>query len=320
MASHGYPAVAILGPTGSGKSFVGTALATRFSGEIVSCDALQVYRGMNIGTAKASAEERRLIPHHMLDLKDPCENFSAGDYQKLARDALFEIRSRKRIPFVVGGTGFYFRALTDGFFEGPGRSEWLRARMRRIVQRRGPECLHAALRNVDPASAARISPGDSSRVVRAYEIYLVTRRTMSWWQQQPRETLQGFRWLKLAIEWPRDILYRRINRRVDEMVEAGFVDEVRSLTGRYACECHAFKAIGYRQLADHIEGRCSLAEAIESTKMESRRYAKRQLTWFRGLEGVAWLEGSDNLEDLCSRAGSLVTDFLNSPYGKAPPA
>ncbi len=312
MDSNDSPAVAILGPTGSGKSWLGTALARQFHGEIVSCDALQVYRGMDIGTAKASAAERESLAHHMVDVRDPGEDFSAGDYQRLGRQALCEICARQRVPFVVGGTGFYFRALTEGFFEGPGRSEWLRARMRRIVQRRGPRGLHAALRNVDPSSAARIAPTDASRVVRAYEIYMVTGKTMSWWQQQPREGLQGFRWFKLALSWPRGILYQRINRRVDEMFAGGFVDEVRSLLARHPRDCHAFQAIGYRQIAEYLDGNCSREDAIESTKMESRRYAKRQLTWFRAQKDIGWLECTGDEEALLDRAAAQVREFLDS--------
>ena len=312
-----YPAVAILGPTGSGKSGLAAALAKQFHGEIVSCDALQIYRGMDIGTAKASASERGALPHHMLDLRNPGEDFSAGDYQRIARRTLGEVRERGKVPFVVGGTGFYFRALTEGFFEGPGRSEWLRARMRKIVRRRGPARLHAALRNVDPASAARISPGDAARVVRAYEIFLVTGRTMTWWQQQPRDCLRDFRWLKLALAWPREILYRRIDRRVEEMVANGFVDEVRSLLAGYPRECHAFKAIGYRQFADYLEGQSSLESAIDDTKRESRRYAKRQLTWFRALDDIVWLECSNDQEIPLTRPAELLEDFLNAEPGTA---
>jgi tRNA dimethylallyltransferase len=306
-----YPAIAVLGPTGSGKSRLGLALALQFQGEIVSCDALQIYRGMEIGTAKASPEERRSLPHHMLDLREPGQDFSAGDYQRLAREVLCQVRDRNRIPFVVGGTGLYFRALTQGFFEGPGRSEWLRARMRRIVHRRGPRCLHAALSNIDPAAAQRISPADSSRIIRAYEIYLVTGKTMTWWQQQPTDCLHGFRWLRLGISWPRQELYQRINQRVDEMFAAGFVAEVRTLFSRYPRECHAFKGIGYRQIADYLEGKCSLESAIEDTKMESRRYAKRQLTWFRSMGDLVWLEASPDWEALQKQAVQLVSQFLD---------
>jgi tRNA dimethylallyltransferase len=200
------PAVAIIGPTASGKSALGLALAARFSGEILTCDALQVYRHMDIGTAKPGPAERSRIPHHLLDIREPCDDFSAGDYLRLGRAALKGIRERGRVPFVVGGTGFYFKALTEGMFEGPGRSDPLRARMRLIVARRGPETIHRALRRADPETAAHLAPADAERNIRAYEIYLTSGRTMSWWQNQPRDHLKGFRWLKLAISWPHPAL------------------------------------------------------------------------------------------------------------------
>jgi tRNA dimethylallyltransferase len=312
MTATDYPAVAVLGPTGSGKSRLGLELALEFQGEIVSCDALQVYRGMDIGTAKASRAERARIPHHLLDLREPGDDFSAGDYQRLARDALRGIRDRNNIPFVVGGTGFYFRALTEGFFEGPGRSPWLRDRMRRIVNRRGPKWLHSALGNVDPAAAGRISPADSSRIIRAYEIYLVTGKAMTWWQQQPNDSLRGFRWLKLGILWPREKLYERINNRVDEMMAGGLVEEVRSLQSGYSRDFHAFKAIGYRQMADYLASRVPLDKAVEDTRLQSRHYAKRQLTWFRAMGDLIWIDGAQDWETIRKQALKLAGEFLRS--------
>ncbi len=198
VETQNYPAIALIGPTASGKSTLGTALAERFHGEIVTCDALQVYRYMDIGTAKPGADERSRVPHHMLDLRDPCDDFSAGDYLRLGREALSAVRARNRIPIVVGGTGFYLRALLEGLFEGPGRCKELRQRMRSAVARRGPEVIHRALRRVDPAAAARLAPADAERNIRAYEIYLLTGQPMSWWQSQPKDSLEGFRWLKLG--------------------------------------------------------------------------------------------------------------------------
>ncbi len=304
------PAIVILGPTASGKTRLGLALAERFRGEIISCDALQIYRSMDIGTAKATRAERERIPHHMLDQVDPGEVFSAGDYQRLARRSLGTIRDRGRLPFVVGGTGFYLRALIDGFFEGPGRSEELRARMRRIVERRGPACLHRALLRIDPVSASRIPPADAARIIRAYEVYLCTGRPMSWWQNKPREVLVGFRWLKLGISLPRPVLYERINLRVQEMFDSGFVDEVRGLLRLYPRNCQAFKAIGYREIADYLDGRISLPQAIADTQQQSRRYAKRQLTWFRSDPGVAWLDGALDPAHLEAEAARQISLFL----------
>ncbi len=305
-----YPAIAVIGPTASGKTDLGMALAERFHGEIVACDALQVYRHMNIGTAKPGAEERSRVPHYMLDLRDPCDDFSAGDYLRLGREALSAVRVRKRIPIVVGGTGFYLRTLIEGLFEGPGRSEKLRHRMRRIVARRGPQIIHRFLRRVDPAAAERLAPADAERNIRSYEIYLLTGRPMSWWQNQPKDRLTGFRWLKLGVLWPRAQLYARIDLRVEDMFRRGFVKEVEALMAGFPRDCHAFKAIGYRQIAGHLEGKWSLEEAIEDTKRESRRYAKRQMTWFRSDGEIRWLDATVDPDELLEAAAEAVAGFL----------
>lgn len=307
-----YPAVAIIGPTASGKSALGTMLAGEFRGEVVSCDALQVYRGLDIGTAKPTPVERGAISHHMIDLREPGEDFSAGEYQRLGREVLRQIRRRGHIPFLIGGTGLYLRALLEGLFEGPGRSAELRDRMRRIVDRKGPACLYRALEKVDASSAARISPRDTARILRAYEVYLLTGRPISWWQSRPPNGLDGFRWIKIGIAWPRPILYRRIDERVDCMFNAGFVEEVDRLRRSFPAASHAFKAIGYRQILELLEGRMSLEEARESTKRESRRYAKRQLTWFGRDSGILWLDGNLGRDGLVSEARESVRRFLES--------
>ena len=304
------PAIAVVGPTASGKTALGMALAERFRGEIVSCDALQVYRHMDVGTAKPSAGDRERIAHHMLDLREPCQDFTAGDYQRMGREALKAIRARGNVPVVVGGTGFYLRVLTEGLFEGPGRSEELRARLRRIVARRGPQCIHSALHRVDPESANRLAPADAERNIRAYEIYLQSGRTMTWWQGLPKDTLTGFRWLKLSIRRPRTDLYARIDRRVEEMFRQGFVEEVRALMEGYPRDCHAFKAIGYRQIAAHLEGKCTMEQAIEDTRRESRRYAKRQLTWFRADPEIVWLDAAAGEEAPLAAAADIAAFFL----------
>ncbi len=305
-----YPGIVILGPTASGKSRLGIALAGLFHGEIVSCDALQVYAHMNIGTAKASLAEKTLVPHHMLDIRNPDEDFSAGDYQRMARQAVREIRARGHLAFVTGGSGFYLRALIEGLFEGPARSETLRIRMRRIIRRRGLRTLYRALLRVDPQSAARIAEKDAERIIRAYEVYLVSGKTISWWQQQPRDAFQGFRWLKLGIDLPREQLYRNIDRRVEVMFQTGFLEEVRWLLGKFSRSSQAFKAIGYRQAAEYLEGTISLEQALEETRKESRHYAKRQLTWFRSDRNIMWLDGQTGFEELRQKAAALVAEFL----------
>ncbi len=307
--------IVILGPTASGKTSLAITLALQFNGEIVSCDALQIYRHMDIGTAKIPAIERGGIPHHMLDLRNPDQDFSAGDYQRLAREAIRRIHERGHLPFVVGGTGLYLRALIDGLFEGPGRSEKLRERMRRIIERKGSRILHRAMQRIDPESAAKIAEADAERIVRAFEIYLVSGKPMSWWQRQPREAFHGYRWLKIGIDTPRDQLYQRINQRVEEMFQAGLVEEVRGLLERFPKSSNAFKAIGYRQVTEYLDGRLSLAQAIEETKTQSRHYAKRQVTWFRSDPDIVWLDGLD-ASDFQTKAADLVRKFL-TPYPQA---
>ncbi len=304
------PGIVILGPTASGKSRLAIALALQFGGEIVSCDAFQIYRQMNIGTAKVSPADQELVRHHMLDVQNPDCDFSAGDYQRMAREIIGDISRRRHLPFVVGGTGFYLKALIDGLFEGPARSEELRARMRNIIRRKGSQILHRALRRVDPCSASRIADKDAERIIRAYEVYLATGKTMHWWQQQPRGRFHGYRWLKIGIHIPREELYERINARVDVMFQSGLLEETRALLNQYSRTSQAFKAIGYRQAADCLEGALPLDQAIEETKRESRRYAKRQMTWFRSDPEIVWLNGQGDAAEIQQNAASLIARFL----------
>ena len=304
------PGIVILGPTASGKSRLALALAIQFQGEIVSCDALQVYRHMDIGTAKVSPVQQRQVRHHLLDVQDPDQDFSAGDYQRLARAAIQDIRERGHLPIVAGGTGFYLRALIEGLFEGPSRNEELRARMRKIVERKGPGILHRALRKVDPQCAAKIAEADAERTIRAYEVYLATGKSMSWWQQQPRDAFQGYRWLKIGIDVPRERLYQRINQRVEEMFRGGLLEETKGLLAQFPKTSQAFKAIGYRQAVDYFNGRLSLDQAIEETQKLTRHYAKRQMTWFRSDPGIIWLDDADEPDALLQLAATKVTEFL----------
>jgi tRNA dimethylallyltransferase len=304
------PGIVILGPTASGKTRLAIALALQFQGEIVSCDALQVYKYMDIGTAKIPPSQQRGIRHHLLDIREPGQDFSSGDYQRLAREAVREIHARGHLPFVVGGTGFYLRALIEGLFDGPARSEELRTRMRRIIVRKGPRCLHRALRRIDAPSAARIAETDSERIIRAYEVYLLSGKPMNWWQQQPRDSFQGFRWLKIGIDVPREQLYQRIDRRVEEMFQNGLLDEVQVLMTKYSKTSHAFKAIGYRQAMEYLEGRFTREQAVEETQKESRHYAKRQLTWFRSDPEVSWLDGRLDSDMLQIKAAELIATFF----------
>ncbi len=310
MTTGPYPAIAIVGATASGKSRLALAIALEFEGEIISCDALQVYRHMNVGTAKPTPAQQAAIPHHMVDLRDPGEDFSAGDYQRLGRRALSLIAQRRRLPVVAGGTGFYLRALIEGLFEGPGRSDILRERLHRIIRRRGSDCLHRVLLRADPRSAARIGPRDGARIVRALEVLWTTGTPLSSWQDRSRDALTGFRWLKLGITWPREELYQRIDRRVEAMFAGGFPEEVRFLLGRFPRDIHAFKAIGYRQCATYLDGTWTLEQAIIDTQRETRRYAKRQLTWFRSDTEIVWLNGGEDFASLSERASEIVRRFL----------
>jgi len=310
MSTGLHPLVVLTGPTASGKSALALRLAMAFHGEIVSCDALQVFRGMDIGTAKPTPLEREAVHHHLLDVRTPVEQFSAGDYQRDARRVLEEIRARGALPLVVGGTGLYLRALLAGLFEGPGRSDPLRRRLHAIADSGGLAHLHARLDRIDPAAAARIPPHDRSRVVRAYEVYLSSGRSLSWWQARGGSRLEGFRWLKLAVHWPRPDLYARIDARVDAMFAGGLVDEVRTLVARHGPGAAAFKAIGYREVLHHLEGRWTLADAIQAAKQASRRYAKRQCTWFRVEPDLDWIDGTGGLEAVYREAAARVTAFL----------
>jgi tRNA dimethylallyltransferase len=312
FALESYPLVIVAGPTGSGKSQIAMQLARMFDGEIVSCDALQVYRGMDIGTAKATPSEREAVPHHMLDLQDPGEDFSAGDYQRLARQALDGIRRRGRIPFVVGGTGLYLRALLLGLFEGPGRRNELRARLQKIARSRKAASLHRILLQADPMSAGRISAADTARIIRALEVYFLTGKPISWWQNQPAQRLAGFRWLKLGIHWPREMLYQRINARTHEMFERGLIEEVGRLLDKFPHDCNAFKAIGYRQVSDYFANKLGFEQTIEEVKRQSRRYAKRQLTWFRADPEIVWLDGASREPSLILEANAAVHTFIES--------
>jgi tRNA dimethylallyltransferase len=304
------PGIVILGPTASGKSRLAIALAIQFQGEIVSCDALQVYRHMDVGTAKVSAAQQEMVRHHLLDVQDPDRDFSAGDYQRLARAAIQDIRERGHLPFVAGGTGFYMRALIEGLFEGPSRNEELRARMRRIIKDKGSEILHRALRKVDPQCASKIAEADAERVIRAYEVYLATGKSMSWWQQQPRDAFKGYRWLKIGINVPREQLYQRINQRVEEMFRNGLLEETKALLAQFPKSSQAFKAIGYRQAVDYLDGTLSLDQAIEETQKLTRHYAKRQITWFRSDPNILWLDDINEPNALQQQAAAQVAAFI----------
>jgi tRNA dimethylallyltransferase len=283
--------VAIVGPTGSGKSALGLSLAEEKGGEIVSCDSLQVYRGLDIGSAKPTASERARVRHHLVDIRDPDEEFSAADYVRLARAAVEDIRDRGRLPVLVGGTGLYLRALLVGLFEGPSRDSALRERLEAIADRFGDTRLHRLLRRVDPEAAVRIHPRDRLRIVRALEVFRATGRPISEQQQRGGAPLAGFDTLIVGLDLPRPELRERMEQRTRAMLAQGLVDEVRGLLARgYPADLRPLQAIGYRQALALIGGRLSADQALRAIVTESMQYAKRQRTWFRHQAQVRWFD------------------------------
>jgi tRNA dimethylallyltransferase len=282
--------VVVLGPTASGKTALAIRLAEHFGGEIVSCDSVAVYRDFEIGTAKPSQQERRRVPHHLLDVVSPLEVFTAGDYARLARQAIAEIHSRGHLPLVAGGTGLYLRALIEGLFAGPARSEELRQRLRERAADRGPLHLHRILTRLDPPSAAAIHPNDVSKLVRAIEVCFTARRSMSELWQQGRDPLAGFRILRLGLAPDREALYGRINARARQMFEHGLIEETRLLQQRYGA-VRPLESLGYKQALQYLQGEITLEQAVTLAQQGHRNFAKRQMTWFRREPDVHWING-----------------------------
>lgn len=283
--------IAVVGPTGSGKSEIALRIAEEFPGEVINCDSLQIYRHFDIGTAKLSEGERRGIPHHLINVADPDETFTAGEYARHARLLLAEIVARGRLPVVAGGTGLYLRALLDGLFPGPGRDEALRGRLAARETRR-PGSLHRLLRRLDPPSAARIHPRDTRKLIRALEVRLLTRRPISEAFTEGRDALRGYRTLKIGLYPPRDDLYERLDLRCQKMFEGGLVDEVRRILSLgYSPEIKPLESHGYRQALQLLRGELNHKEALFYAQRNTRRYAKRQWTWFRRERDLEWFAG-----------------------------
>ena len=283
--------VAVVGPTGTGKSALGVSIAKSFDGEIVSCDALQVYRGLDIGTGKVSLGAQEEIRHYLLDIVTPDQEFCVADYLAEVVPLVRDLNRRGKLPVVVGGTGLYLRALRKGLFDGPGRTPELRSRINEIAERRGTPFVHRMLVRFDPLSAERIHPNDLVRLTRALEVTLRSRTAMSEMMLRRRSPLEGFRFVLIGLAPPRKALVARIERRVGEMFEAGFVAEVERLLKDHGTEAPAFKAIGYREVGRYLLGEISRDEAQALTVKATTKYAKRQMTWFRREEGVVWFEG-----------------------------
>jgi len=284
--------VVVLGPTASGKSALGIALAERLNGEVVVCDSTQVYRHFDIGTAKVPLAEQRGIPHHLVDLVEPTEVFTAGDYRQRARAVLDDLRERRKLPILTAGTGLYLRALLEGLSDAPPRSEELRDRLRQSAAKRGPEYLHRLLQRLDPATAARIEPADTPKIIRAIEMRVLTGKRVAEIHGAGRSALQGYDVTRIGLRPERPALNKRIDDRVLQMMRAGWPDEVRSLvTAGIPPDAKPFQFIGYSQLRSHLQGHLTESEAVAQTQQATRQFAKRQMTWFRREPNVHWLPG-----------------------------
>jgi len=302
--------VAIVGPTGSGKSALALDLAETFGGEVVNCDSLQVYRHFNIGTAKLSVEERRGIPHHLIDILEPDALFTAGEFARAARDVVAAVSARGRLPVVCGGTGFYLRALVDGLFAGPERDQALRDRLSAREKHR-PGSLHRLLRRFDGAAAAKIHPNDVPKVTRALEVCLLTRRPVTELFEQGRAALAGYRVLKLGLLPDRDALYDRLNARCARMFACGLVEEARHILALgFAETIKPFESHGYKQALQLIHGELNAREAVFYAQRKTRNYAKRQITWWRKEPGLAWLRGFGEEPAILEEASRRVRDFV----------
>jgi tRNA dimethylallyltransferase len=330
--------VVILGPTASGKTALSLHLAERFAGEIVSCDSVAVYREFEIGTAKPSREERGRVAHHLIDVVEPTGFFTAGDYSRAARQAVAEIGARGRLPIIVGGTGLYLRALLEGLFPGPPRSEELRARLRERAAERGAPYLHKLLRRLDSQAAQAVHANDVAKTIRALEVSITARRPITDLWQQGREPLRGFRILRIGLDPDRAALYERINQRAERMFSAGLIEETRLLADRYGAptpsraraartaipDCakpaqsgspgardpgaaaRPLTSLGYKQALEYLRGELSLEQAIQAAQQGHRNYAKRQMTWFRREPEVEWFAGFGSDPQIQQRVENLV--------------
>jgi tRNA dimethylallyltransferase len=288
-------------------------LAQRFHGEIVNCDSLQVYRYFDIGTAKLPVEERRGVPHHLIDILDPDQLFTAGEYARLARGTIAEISARGRLPILCGGTGFYLRALLDGLFAGPSRDQPLRDRLAKREVRR-PGSLHRLLGRFDATAAAKIHANDVPKVTRALEICLLTRRPASQLFAQGRDALQGYRTIKLGLLPDRELLNPRLDARCAWMFEHGLVEEVRHILELgYSPACKPFESHGYKQAMQLIQGELGARDALFYAQRNTRHYAKRQITWFRRERELQWLKGFGDAPHIRDRAVQSVAEFIFTP-------
>jgi tRNA dimethylallyltransferase len=305
------PLVAIVGPTASGKSKLAAWLALQLGGEVIACDSTQMYRGFDIGTAKPSVEERCGVPHHLIDLLEPGEEATAGGFRERAIALLEDLRKRKRLPIFTVGTGLYLRALLEGLADVPQRSEGLRERLRASATEHAPGHLHRILRRLDPISAGKIAATDEQKLIRAIEVCLLAKKPLSEVHRTGRTPLQGWRAVKVGLQPERETLYERIQARTEAMLASGWMEEVRGLVARGLPEnAKPFDFIGYRELRAVLRGEMKLEEARAAIEQATRRYAKRQMTWFRREAGVRWLSGFGDDPEIQQEALNFVRDVL----------
>ena len=298
----------VLGPTASGKTALSLKVAKEFRGEIVNCDSVAVYREFNIGTAKPSVAERALAPHYLIDCVDPTTSYTAGEYSRDARAILRAIQKRGHVPIVAGGTGLYLRALLEGLFAGPQRSEELRERLRERASERGGAYLHRVLSKVDPAAATKIHSNDTPKVIRAIEVCVTTRQKMTdLWKQKP-DPLRDFRILRIGLNPDRDALYSRINNRAEKMFAEGLIEETRMLFAKYGESARPLTSLGYKQAMQVLRREMDAAQALTAAQQAHRNYAKRQITWFRREPDVHWLAGFGDDGSIQAAAVTLVQE------------
>lgn len=299
--------IVVVGPTASGKSDLAVRLAERFDGEVVNADSMQLYRRMEIGTARPSGEMMSRVPHHLFGIVDPDVNFTAADYTAAADLVISDISSRGRVPVVVGGTGLYIRALLHGLAESPAADDNFRNEMISFAETHGSQALHERLAFIDPVSASRLHVNDRLRIIRAMEVHHKTGRPISSFQSEHGFMEKRYQALTIGIDMPRNILYERIGERVEDMVSAGLVAEVEGLLSKgYSPDLKALGAIGYHEICLYLQGAFSLPEVIEEIKRNTRRYAKRQITWFSRDPEIIWFDYSESFVNICQ----IVCDFI----------
>ena len=303
--------LAIIGPTASGKSHLAIHLAKRFGGEVINCDSLQMYRYFDIGSGKLSPPEQQGVGHHLMDVLDPAEQFSAGEYARRATNAISSLDSVGKLPIIVGGTGFYLRALIDGLFSGPSRNPALRERLQLRASKKGRTYLHKLLLRLDPEAAGRIHPHDAPKIIRAIEVSLETKHPISELFRQGRNAIEGHQIVKLGLNPTRTALYETINRRTLDMFETGLVEEVAGILAKGVLKtAPPFQALGYREAIAFLEGRTNLEQAVRLAQTRTRQYAKRQMTWFRKDSGVQWFSGFGTNNEIQEQASNFVLSQL----------